>query len=137
MREIAARHETGRGLVQRNGLLQLEESRSRHGGARRYPCFLMQSFAVPAVVVHCHCAIDADVVNGFGRVNLTERKAAIQASVRIAMMSTISWRLHNDHVTALLLVPWPETRRRTFDRYVIDITRRLIFPIKPGLGSEL
>jgi hypothetical protein len=112
MRQIAACHEARRGLVQREGFLALEESRSDRGGVRRYPCFLTQSFAVPAVVVHCHCAVVADVVNGFGRVNLTERKAAIQASITIAATSMISCRVHNVHIMALLLVPWPETRRR-------------------------
>jgi hypothetical protein len=58
----------------------------------------MQIFAVPAVAVHCHCALKPAVANGFGRVNLTERKAATQANVRMAAMSAISWRVHNVQV---------------------------------------
>jgi hypothetical protein len=80
--------------------LQREQSHARNGDARRYPCFLMQIFAVPAVVVHCHCALKAALANGFGRVNLTERKAATQANVRIVTMSAISWRVHNVQVMA-------------------------------------
>jgi hypothetical protein len=73
---------------------------TRRGGACRYPCFLMQIFAVPAVVVHCHCALKAALANGFGRVNLTERKAATQDNVRIVTMSAISWRVHNVQIMA-------------------------------------
>jgi hypothetical protein len=65
----------------------------------------MQIFAVPAVVVHCHCALEAALANGFGRVNLTDRKAATQASVRMATMSAISWRVHNVQVMAFTPVP--------------------------------
>jgi hypothetical protein len=86
---------------------QREESHARHGGACRYPCFLMQIFAVPAFVVHCHCALKAALANGFGRVNLIDKNAATQASVRMAAMSAISWRVHNVQVmafTPLLLV---------------------------------
>jgi hypothetical protein len=71
----------------------------------RYPCFLMQIFAVPAVAVHGHCALKDAVANGLGRVNLTERKAATQASVRMATMSAISWRVHKVQVMAFTLVP--------------------------------
>jgi hypothetical protein len=60
----------------------------------------MQIFTVPVVAVHCHCALKAALANGFGRVNLTERKAATQASVRMATMSAISWRVHNVQVMA-------------------------------------
>jgi len=65
----------------------------------------MQIFAVPAAVVHCHCALEDAVANGLGRVNLTERNAATQASVRMATMSAISWRVHNVQVTAFTPVP--------------------------------
>jgi hypothetical protein len=67
----------------------------------------MQIFAVPAFVVHCHCALKAALANGFGRVNLIDKNAATQASVRMAAMSAISWRVHNVQVmafTPLLLV---------------------------------
>jgi hypothetical protein len=79
---------------------QREESHARHGHACRYAGFLMQIFAVPAVAVHCHCALKPALANGLGRVNLTDRKAATQASVRIAMISAISWRVHNVQVMA-------------------------------------
>ena len=62
--------------------------------------FLMQTFAVPVVVLHCHCVLTAAVANGRGRVNLTERKAATQASVTMATISAISWRVHNVQVMA-------------------------------------
>jgi hypothetical protein len=51
-------------------------------------------------VVHCHCALKAAVANGLGRVNLTDRKAATQASVTMAAISAISWRVHNVQVMA-------------------------------------
>ena len=65
----------------------------------------MQIFAVPVVVAHCHCVLEAALANGLGRVNLTERKAATQANVRMAAMSAISWRVHNVQVMAFTPVP--------------------------------
>jgi hypothetical protein len=72
----------------------------------------MQIFAVPAVAVHCHWALKAAVANGFGRVNLTDRKAAMQASVTMAAISAISWRVHNVQVMAFTPFSWWESRRR-------------------------
>jgi hypothetical protein len=69
----------------------------------------MQIFAVPVVVVHCHCVLEAALAYGLGRVNLTERKAAAQANVRMAAMSAISWRVHNVQVMAF--TPLPLVRR--------------------------
>jgi hypothetical protein len=79
---------------------QREESHARHSHACRYAGFLMQIFAVPALVLHCHCALNAVLANGFGRVNLTDRKAATQASVRMVAISAISWRVHKVQVMA-------------------------------------
>jgi hypothetical protein len=67
--------------------------------------FLMQTFAVPVVVLHCHCVLTAAIAKGRGRVNLTERKAATQASVTMVTMSAISWRVHNVQVMAFTPVP--------------------------------
>jgi hypothetical protein len=72
----------------------------------RYACILMQIFVVPALVVHCHCALTAAAANGLGRVNLTDRKAAPQASVTMAAMSAISWRVHNVQVMAFTPLLW-------------------------------
>ncbi len=60
--------------------------------------FLMQIFAVPVVMVHCHCVLKAAIANARGRVSLIDRKAATQASVKMAVMSAISWRVHNVQV---------------------------------------
>jgi hypothetical protein len=65
----------------------------------------MQTFVVPAIMVHCHCALKAALANGLGRVNLTDRKAATQASVRMATMSAISCRVHDVEVMAF--TPFP------------------------------
>jgi hypothetical protein len=72
----------------------------------RYASFLMQIFVVTALVVHCHCALAAAAANGLGRVNLTDRKAATQASVKMAAISAISWRVHNVQVMAFTPLLW-------------------------------
>jgi hypothetical protein len=72
----------------------------------RYASFLMQIFVVTALVVHCHCALTAAAANGLGRVNLTDRKAATQASVKMAAISAISWRVHNVQVMAFTPLLW-------------------------------
>jgi hypothetical protein len=46
------------------------------------------------------------LANGLGRVNLIERKAATQASVKMATMSAISWRVHNVLVIAFTPAPF-------------------------------
>jgi hypothetical protein len=100
-------------------------------GTGRYTGFLMQIFVVPAVVVHCHCALKAAPANGFGRVNLTDRKAATQASVRMAAMSAISWRVHNVQVMAFTPLALVEEQEKAFDRSVIDVTmQRIIWQSK-------
>jgi hypothetical protein len=66
----------------------------------------MQIFVVPALVVQCHCALRAAAANGLGRVNLTDRKAATQASVKMAAISAISWRVHNVQVMAFTPLLW-------------------------------
>jgi hypothetical protein len=65
----------------------------------------MQIFVVTALVVHCHCALAAAAANGLGRVNLTDRKAATQASARMAAMSAISRRVHNVRVMGFTPLP--------------------------------
>src|ERR1700691_5348064 len=82
----------------------------------------MQIFVVPALVVQCHCALRAAAANGLGRVNLTDRKAATQANVRMAAISAISWRVHNVQVMAFTPLLSVGEEGKVFCRYVMNIT---------------
>jgi hypothetical protein len=56
-------------------------------------------------------------------VNLTERKAAAQASVKMATMSAISRRVHDIQVMAFTPALFGE-QEKAVRRYVMDVTMR-------------
>jgi hypothetical protein len=69
------------------------------------PGFLVQTVRIPAVRVHCHCSVKTALTNGFGRVNLIDRNAAVQANATMAATSAISLVVHVLQVIAFTPIP--------------------------------
>jgi hypothetical protein len=70
----------------------------------------VQTVRIPAVLVHRH-SVKTELANGCGRINLTERKALVPASTKIATTSTISLYVHRVQIIALTpVLAWLEDR---------------------------
>ena len=64
------------------------------------PGFLVQTVRIPAVLVHCHWSLNITLATGSDRVNPTEANAAVPATARIAMVSTVALRVQKVRVIA-------------------------------------
>jgi hypothetical protein len=64
------------------------------------PGLLVQTVRIPAVLVHCHWSLNITLATGSDRVNPTEANAAVPATARIAMVSTVALRVQKVHVIA-------------------------------------
>jgi hypothetical protein len=84
--------------------------------------FLVQTTRIPAVLLHCHSALNPETINGLGRLNPTERKTATQVSVTIAAMRAIFLGDHNVWFIAFTPVQAPAGYKATAGRHVRQIT---------------
>jgi hypothetical protein len=84
--------------------------------------FLVQTTRIPAVLLHCHSALNLESINGLGRVNPMERNTATQASVTIAAMHAIFMGDHNVRFIAFTPVQTRPHYKAAAGRHVRQIT---------------
>jgi hypothetical protein len=70
----------------------------------------------------CHSTPALALGDGFGRVNLTARKAAAQASATMATMSASSLRVHDAEVIAVTPIPVRAEWAWAIPIYVTEVT---------------
>jgi hypothetical protein len=87
-----------------------------------YAWFLVQVIKIPAVLLHCHSALNPELGNGLERARI-----ATQARINIAAMNAKLLRDHSVRVIVFTPVPARAQYDRVTLRYVNQITHRAIF----------